>query len=159
MPEKSPRKALKGLQLPGMGQPVAQDVSGWQCRGQEQGVGNPLSPGEQAAVVTITMTRGMCRTGAVTTHCPLPRATRTPEQSPRAHPCTTTFTSQFLGLPTVPSLSLGTEMIPENTEQDPRHWEEGMACRPPRDTEWGHQGQRMASAYQSKSFLSSKTTS
>lgn len=57
MPEKTPKKAVKGLQLPGVGQPVAQDVPGWQQRGQEQGVGTPLTPGEQTAVVTITMSR------------------------------------------------------------------------------------------------------
>lgn len=93
-----PGRALKGLQLPGMGQAVAQDVPGCHQRGQEQGVGTPLTTGEQTAVSDSNHDQGGC-TGAVSAHCPLPTATRTPEQNL----CTTTWHSTvFWGFPWCP---------------------------------------------------------
>lgn len=140
-----PGRALKGLQLPGMGQAVAQDVPGCHQRGQEQGVGTPLTTGEQTAVSDSNHDQGGC-TGAVSAHCPLPTVPSPQPPGPLSRTCAPPLgTAQFLGLPMVPSFSLGIEMIPVHTEQDPKHWEEGSDCRPPRDTAWGHQGQRMAS--------------
>lgn len=85
MPEMTPRKALKGLQPPGMGQPVAQDVPGWQQRCREQGVGTPLTPGRGTnSCSDNNHDMGGC-TGAVTSPQQAEALSRAPLGSPLHH--------------------------------------------------------------------------